>query len=187
MAITCPTLKDHLDAEQCMENLAGLSTGIYVFDKNDLAAPLSFKSGSEAVYTTPTFKAGKGLYKLDAKDDAQKIESSSLGPRKGFSLTFNFVIQQVSKALGVTNRALNNLNLGFIIQDGDDYQIIYDPARRGKFDNDGIKGDTGAQATDDRQTTYTYKLEPVLYSNLYVEAPTAGFDSLLASASKASE
>ncbi len=183
MAVTCPTLKDHLDVDQCLENLAGLGTDIYVFDKNDLSAPLAFEEGEEATYGTPAFNSGKGLYKFAAKDDSQQIESSSLGPRKGFSLTFNFVIEQVSKALGVTNRALNNLNLGFIIQDGEEWQILYDPVRRGKFDNDGIKTDTGAAASDDRQTTYAYKLEPVRYSNLYVKAPTEGWDSLLASKS----
>ncbi len=182
MAITCPTLKDHLDSDQCLENLAGLASEAYVFDKNDLSAPLAFKDGEEAVYEAPKFKAGKGLYKLALKDSSQQIESSSLGPRKGFSLTFNFVIEQVARSLGVNNRALNNLNLGFIIRDNDEYQIIYDPVYRGKFDSDGIKTDTGAAASDDRQSTYQYKLEPVRYSNLYVEEPADGFDSLLASA-----
>lgn len=180
--IACPVLKDHLASNQCMENLAGLASYIYVFDKNDLVAPLSWADDEEAVYKTPEFKAGKGLYKLVAKDAAQKIASSSLGFRKGFSQTFDFVIDEVSKAMGVNARALNNLDLGFIIQDGDEWQIIYSPQYKGKFDNDGIKTDTGAAANDERQTSCTYKLEPVTFPNCYVKAPEGGFDSLLASA-----
>lgn len=176
---TCPALADFLNADQCTENIAGTSAVVYVFVKSDLSAPLT---RTDNTYATPEFKSGKGLYKIDVKDGTQQIKGESQGNNKGFNLTYNNVIDKVNKELSKLSRALNNLDLGFIVPDGEnETQIMYDPNHRVKFDTGGIASDTGAATSDDRQTTLEAKLEGVLYDNLYVEAPEEGWDSLLAS------
>lgn len=178
MAQNCPTMQSILKADECLENLAGISADVYVGIKSDLSAPLT---ADENVYGTPTFASGKGLYKVQGKNEAQKITFSSLGPRKGFDLGIIIVIESLNKTFSKVGRALNNLDLFFIVKDGDDSQILYDPNRRCEADNGGIAGDTGDTADSDRQATCEFHLKPVKYPMLYVTEPqTGGWDSLLA-------
>jgi len=179
MPVTCPSLVDILNDDQCLENLAGLGTDVYIGLKSELSAPLT---ATENLYSTPAFANGKGLYKVQCKDDAQQIQGSSLGFRKGFELTCNFVVDSVNPAAGKLARAINNRDIFIIALDGSSSQIMYDPQRKVKFDSGGITTDTGTTPDSDRQTTYAAKLSPVDYPNLYVTAPESGWDSLLASA-----
>ena len=166
MADTCPTLEHILDAEQCFENFAGLASTVYVGRKSDLAAPLT---ATDNLYSEPTFKPGKGLFRIDAKEETVKIEGSSLGNNNGYKLQIDFTIDMVNKLVSKVSRSLNNLrDLFFIVQDGEDWQILYDPQRKCKVDADGIKSTTGAAAADDRNTTVAFILQPVKYDNLYV-------------------
>lgn len=182
-SVTCPQLVDVLNEDECLENLAGLGTDIYIGLKSELTAPLTATDNS---YSTPTFAAGKGLYKVQCADDKQQIKGSSLGRRKGFELTCTFVVDSVNPVAGKLARAINNNDIFIIAKDDDVSQIIYDPNRKVKFDSGAITTDTGAAASDDRITTYEAKLSPVYYPNLYVTEPTdeKGWDSLLASAKK---
>lgn len=176
----CPTLQNILAANECLENLAGLGSVVYVGIKGDLAQPMT---ATENEYSTPVFKSGKGLYRFDCKDESQKVASSSLGYRQGFAITGTIVLDAVNKLISKTGRALNNLDLFYIFPDGDENQILYDPYRKVKIDNDGMTSDTGAAAADDRQTTINVKLQPSKYMHLYVTPPqTGGWDSLLADA-----
>lgn len=179
--VTCPQLHDVLNDDECLENRAGLGINVYIGIKSELAAPLT---ATENVYSTPTFQVGKGLYKVEGKDDAQQIQGSSLGYRKGFELTCNFAIDSVNEAGGKLARAINNRDIFIIVKDNKKSQIMYDPDRKVKFDSGGIKTDTGAKSDDDRSTTFEAKLSSVDYPNLYVTEPTkdGGWDSLLASA-----
>ena len=179
-SVTCPQLVDVLNEDECLENLAGLGTDIYIGLKSELTAPLTATYNS---YSTPTFAAGKGLYKVQCADDKQQIKGSSLGRRKGFELTCIFVVDSVNPVAGKLARAINNNDIFIIAKDDDVSQIIYDPNRKVKFDSGAITTDTGAAASDDRITTYEAKLSPVYYPNLYVTEPTdeKGWDSLLAS------
>ncbi len=174
---TCPQLVDILNSEQCLENLAGLGTDIYIGLKSELSAPLT---ATENSYSTPVFTSGKGLYKVQCKEDSQQIQGSSLGYRKGYELTCTFIVDSVNPAAGKLARAINNQDIFIVAKDNDLSQIIYDPTRKVKFDSGSIKTDTGQKAEDDRTTTYEAKLSPVLYPNLYVTEPTEGWDSLLA-------
>lgn len=164
--VTCPTLEHILNADQCNENLAGLGEVVYVGVKADLAAPLV---ATENVYSEPAFKTGKGLFKIECADETQGITGGSLGYRKGFKQTLEFAIDAVNKIIAKTGRALNNLDLFFIVPDGDEYQIMYDPNRKCKADADGIQSNTGKAAADERQTTCTFTLSPVKYMNYFVE------------------
>lgn len=164
--VTCPTLEHILNAGQCNENLAGLGEVVYVGVKADLAAPLT---ATDNVYSEPSFKAGKGLFKIECADETQGITGGSLGYRKGFKQTLEFAIDAVNKIIAKTGRALNNLDLFFIVPDGEEFQIMYDPNRKCKADADGIQSNTGKAAADERQTTCTFTLQPVKYSNFYVE------------------
>lgn len=178
MAVTCPSLVDVLNDEQCLENKPGLGTDIYIGLKSELAAPLV---ATENMYSTPVFSSGKGLYKVQCKDDSQQIQGSSLGFRRGFELTCNFVVDSVNESAGKVARAINNRDIFIIALDGDQSQIMYDPQRKVKFESGGITTDTGTGPDSDRQSNYSAKLSPVTYPNLYVETPEEGWDSLLAS------
>lgn len=163
---TCPTLEHVLNAEQCFENLAGLGQTVYVGLKADLASPMT---ATDNVYSTPVFKAGRGLYQFDCADETQGIIGGSLGYRRGYKQTFEFAIDAVNNIIGKTARALNNLDLFFIIPDGDQFQIMYDPYRKCRADADGIQSNTGKAAADERRTTCTFTLQPVKYMNFFVE------------------
>ena len=177
MAANCPTMVNILKADECLENLAGISADVYVGIKSDLEAPMT---AEENVYSTPTFASGKGLYKIQGKNEAQKVSFSSLGPRKGYDLGITIVIESLNKVSSKASRALNNLDLFFIVKDGDESLIIYDPNRRCEADNGGIAGDTGDTADSDRQATCEFHLKPVKYPLLYVTEPAqGGWDSLM--------
>lgn len=178
MAVQCPTMMNILKADECLENLAGISSDVYVGVKSDLAAPLT---AEENVYSTPSFASGKGLFKIQGKNEAQKISFSSLGPRKGYDLGITIVIESLNQTFSKAGRALNNLDLFFIVKDGDESLIMYDPNRRCEADNGGIAGDTGDTADSDRQATCEFHLKPVKYPLLYVTEPASGgWDSLMA-------
>ena len=178
MAQNCPTMMNILKADECLENLAGISSDVYVGIKSDLAAPLT---AEENVYSTPSFASGKGLFKIQGKNEAQKIHFSSLGPRKGYDLDITVVIESLNRTFSKAGRALNNLDLFFIVKDGDESLIMYDPNRRCEADSGGIEGDTGDTADSDRQATCVFHLKPVKYPLLYVTEPTSGgWDGLMA-------
>ena len=165
--ITCPTLEHILASEQCTENFAGLGEVVYVGRKSDLAAPLTLTDG---VYSTPTFQSGKGLFKIECAEETQGITGSSLSTGKGYKQTLEFVIDAVNKQTAKVSRALNNLkDLFFIVPDNEDFLILYDPIRKCKVENDGIQSNTGKAAADERQTTFSYTLQPCKYQNTYVE------------------
>lgn len=176
--VTCPELVDILNDDQCLENLAGLGTDVYIGLKGDLSTPMT---ATENEYSTPVFASGKGLYKLQCKDDSQQIQGSSLGERKGFELTCTLVIDSVNASISKLMRAINNRDVFIITKDGDVSQILYDPHRKITKDSGALKTDTGAKADDDRVSTIELKQSPVNYPNLYVKEPTEGWDSLLAS------
>lgn len=163
--VTCPTLEHILNADQCNENLAGLGEVVYAGVKSDLSAPLT---ATDNTYSEPAFKTGKGLFKIECADETQGITGGSLGYRKGFKQTLGFAIDAVNQIIAKTGRALNNLDLFFIVPDGDTYQIMYDPNRKCKADADGIQSNTGKAAADERQTTCTFTLQPVKYPNYFV-------------------
>ena len=175
--VACPTLQHCLKDNDCLENLAGLGNIAYVFVKGDLSAPLT-RTGVK--YSTPAFKPGKGLYKFELQDQMQGIVGESLKKRHGFKQTFEFAFEAVNEAISKNARGMNNLDLGFIVPDNEKFQIMYDPYHDVKFDDGGIKTDTGKASSDDRQTTCTATLEPVIYPNFWVDPPTGGWETQLA-------
>ena len=74
--INCPTLGNILASEECLENLAGLGSVVYVGVKGELGAPMT---ATDNLYATPSFANGKGLYKFDCKEEAEKYAFSSRG------------------------------------------------------------------------------------------------------------
>ena len=178
--MNCPTLSNILASNECLENLAGVGSVVYVGIKGDLQTPLS---ATDNLYDTPTFKSGKGLYRLDCKEESQKYAFSSLGRRKGYEITGTLVLEAVNKDTAKVLRAMNNLDLFLIFVDNDGSSlIVYDPTRKMEAESGGIAGDTGDTPDSDRQITMEYKLSPVAYPMYYVTAPVAanGWDSLLA-------
>ncbi len=178
MPQNCPTLNDYLAANECLENLSGLGEVAYIGLKEDLAAALT---ATDNTYSTPTFLDGKGLYKLELKEESQKVAGESQGKRKGFNLTATLVFDAVNAEVAKLARALNNLDWFVIFPDGDDAQILYDPNKKIHIDSGGLTSDTGAAAGDNRVTTVNAILGPVKYPNLFVTAPNDGWDSLLVS------
>ncbi len=176
--VNCPALDNYLAAEECLENLAGLGEVVYVGLRGDLKNPMS---ATDNTYATPEFKDGKGLYKFDLKEEAQKVAGESQGKRKGFNITGTMVFDGVDKKISKILRALNNLDWFAIFPDpSGDAQILYDPNKKVRIDSGGATTDTGATAGDDRISTVNFILGPVKYPNLFVTAPqTGGWDSLL--------
>lgn len=129
MPATCPTLNHYLAADECLENLAGLGEVVYVGLKSDLSAPLT---ADDNTYSTPAFSGtGKGLYKFELKEEAQKIAAESQGKRKGYNITGTMVFDGVDKKTSKILRALNNLDWFAIFPDpSGDAQILYDPNKK---------------------------------------------------------
>ena len=169
MPQTCPSLINYSAGDDCLENLAGLGEVAYLGLRSDLTAPLT---ATENVYSGLAFKDGKGLVKVDLKENSQKIEGSSNGKRKGYNLTATLVFDAVNRKTSLLSRALNNLSDLFIIMpDGDDIQIMYDPNKKVRADQGGITSTTGDTPESDRITTANLILGPVKYSNLFLELP----------------
>ena len=170
-------MKSILRGKNCKENLAGLGMTVYVGVKDELSAPLT---ATENTYSTPVFKPGKGLHKIDGKRESQKYAWSSLGFQKGYDLTGTVINEVQDEESAKVDRALNNLDIFLIFKDDEKSLILYDPNRPIEADSGGIAGDTGAAAEDDRQTQYEFHLKPAKYTRLYVTEPEQGWDSLLA-------
>lgn len=174
--VTCPTLEHYLASEECLENLAGLGEVAYIGRRADLETPMT---ATDDTYSTPQFKTGKGLFKLDLKEESQKIVGESQGKRKGYNITLTMVFDAVNARVAKLARGLNNLDWFAIFPDGDEAQIVYDPNKKIRIDSGGLTSDTGAAAGDDRITTVNAILGPVKYPNLFVAVPAGGWDSLL--------
>ena len=170
MPQTCPSLINYSAADECQENLAGLGEVAYIGLRSDLTAPLT---ANENVYSGLAFKDGKGLVKLDLRENSQKIDAESQGKRKGYNLTATLVFDAVNRKTSLLSRALNNLGDMFVIMpDGDDIQIMYDANKKVHADQGGITSTTGDTPDSDRITTANLILGPVKYSNLFLELPS---------------
>ena len=175
--VNCPTLMHYNAGDECLENLAGLGEVAYIGLRADLESAMT---ATDDTYSTPQFKSGKGLYKLDLKEESQKIAGESQGKRKGYNITLTMVFDAVNAKVSKIARSLNNLDWFAIFPDGDEAQIVYDPNKKIRIDQGGLTSDTGAAAGDDRITTVNAILGPVKYPNLFVTAPAGGWDTLLA-------
>lgn len=182
---TCPTLSDYTNTDNCHENIGGMSNVVYIGIKSELSAA---PAATDNTYETPVFKTGKGLYKIELKDEVQQITGESQGNNKGFNLTWKGAIDAVNPTVAKLTRSINNLDIFLICPDGGtgNTQIMYDLYKRVKAESGGISSNTGAAAGDDRQTTLEFKLNGVKYQNLYVKDPEKGWDSLLVSAAPSS-
>lgn len=169
--LACPTLAHLKQNSLCAEQFAGLGDIAYVFLKDDLTAEPTVDATIKG-FTALTFKEGKGAYQIDCKIDSDKIEGESLGKRKGFKNTLTLVIDRVDAETSGLMRAINNLEVGFIVPDGEDYQILYNPKRRLEIT---IKSDTGAKTDDDRNTTITAVSKPDFYPHMRLPAPVVTF------------
>lgn len=176
MSVTCPTLSNYLAKDECAENLAGLGEVAYIGIRGDLQSPMT---ATDNTYSTPQFKSGKGLYKVDLKEESQKIAGESQGKRKGYNIVGTMVFDAVNAKISRLARGFNNLDLFIIFPDGDEAQILYDPNKKLRIESGGLTTDTGAAAGDDRITTANFTLGPVKYPNLFVTAPVGGWDTLL--------
>ena len=174
MPATCPTLNHYLAADECLENLAGLGEVVYVGLKSDLD-PANPMVATDNTYSGPKFTGtGKGLYKFELKEEAQKIAGESQGKRKGYNITGTMVFDGVDKKTSKILRALNNLDWFAIFPDpSGDAQILYDANKKIRIESGGATTDTGAAASDDRVSTVNFILGPVKYPNLFVELPTS--------------
>ena len=162
----CPQMKHILRGEQCTENLAGLGMTVYVGVKSDLSTQMT---ANENTFTTPTFKEGKGLYRIDCKEEANSIVGSSGGMNGGYNQTLNFTVEHVNKDTAKLSRVVNNSQDAFyIVEDGDEIQIMYHPKNKVQIDSGGVESNTGDTADSDRQMTVAVQLKKCRYSNTYL-------------------
>ena len=181
VTVTCPEIKDVLAANECLENFGGLGSNVYFFNKADLVAPLKPEKNIYPALSSESFKSGKGLYKFECKESSQGHTWESLGRRKGFKQQLDFVLESVNADSAEVARALNNLDGGYIVQDGEKSIIVYHDQHKFEYASGGIKGDTGKKAEDDRMVEFSGTLQPTTYPRYEIAAPEAGWDSLLAS------
>ena len=181
--VTCPQLHDQLAENDCLENLGGLGIHVYAFVYSDLAKPLEPEKGTNkyATFTTETFKSGKGLFKFECQDGGQGHSWESLGYQKGYKQTVDYVLESVNAETADLARSINNLKVGYIIEDGATNIIVYDKQHYVKYDSGGIKGDTGKKPEDDRTVTLSGNLQPTIWGRYEIPTPEGGWDSLLAS------
>lgn len=177
---TCPEIKDILAANECLENFGGLSVNVYIFNKADLKAPLKAEKNVYPALTSESFNTGKGLFKFECKESSQGHTFESLGRRKGFKQQLDYVLESVDAASAEVARGLNNLDLGYIIQDGEKSIIVYDAQHKFEYASGGIKGDTGKKADDERHVELSGSLQPTAYGRYEIPEPENGWDSLRA-------
>ena len=72
--VTCPTLNDFTNADRCAENIGGMSNVVYIGVKSDLKTEIA---ATNNLYGSPVLNTGKGLYKLELKDESQQINGES--------------------------------------------------------------------------------------------------------------
>ena len=179
--VTCPEPMDILAANDCQENFGGLGVNVYVFNKADLTAPLKPEKNIYPALTSESFKSGKGLYKFECKESSQGHSFESLGRRGGYKQQIDYVFVSVDAASAEIGRALNNLDLGYIFQDGEKNILVYDPQHKVEYASGGIKGDTGKKSDDERSVVCSGTLQPTVYGRYEIAEPDGGWDSLLAS------
>ncbi len=179
--VVCPQLHDQLAENDCLENFGGLGINVYAFVKSDLVKPLEPTGNKYETLSTSSFKSGKGLYKFECKDGEQGHSFESLGFQKGFKQTLDYVLESVNADSADLARSINNLKVGYIIEDGDVSIIVYDKQHDVKYDSGGIKGDTGKKPEDDRTVTLSGALQPTKWGRYEIPAPADGWDSLLVS------
>ena len=162
----CEELLEYIAAAQCSENYAGIGSRVYMGLRSDLSAPLT-ETGPN--WSGLTFKAGKGLYRLDCREEVNNIVGSSSNQNKGFTQTLNFTLDAVSPTTARVARVLNNRkDLFFCVEDGDEIQIMYHPTNKIQVDSGGIETNTGAAAEDDRGVTCAIQLKKCKYPNNYL-------------------
>ena len=178
---TCPEIKDFLAANECLESFGGLGVNVYAFNKADLKAPLKAEKNIYTTLSSESFQSGKGLYKFQCKENSQGHTFESLGRRKGFKQQLDYVLESVNADSAELARGLNNLDLGYIVQDGEKNVIVYDEQHKFEYASGGIKGDTGKKSDDDRMVELSGTLQPTTYGRYEIATPEGGWDSLLAS------
>lgn len=180
-SVTCPEPHDVLASNECLENFGGLGSKVYFFNKADLAAPLKAEKNIYPTLSSESFKSGKGLYKFECKENSQGHTWESLGRRKGFKQQLDYVLESVNADSAEVARALNNLDGGYIVQDGEKSIIVYDEQHKFEYASGGIKGDTGKKSDDERMVELSGTLQPTAYGRYEIPTPEGGWDSLLAS------
>ena len=173
MATTvCPTLMPLSNGDMCQENFAGLGSYAYFFALDDIDKSKLVADKNVYAWTDEVLKSGKVFYKAELKEDSQSLTGESQGNNKGFQITGQLIVEAVNEKVAQFLRALNNIKWGVIIPDGDNaFQILYSPTRKIKLDSGALKTETGAAASDDRQSTIAPVLGPVTYANYYVTFP----------------
>lgn len=179
--VNCPTLMHYNAGDECLENLAGLGEVAYIGLRSSLKSDALTANGDTYTMSSTPFKDGAPkLFKLDLKEESQKVAGESQGKRKGFNITGTMVFDAVNARVSELARSLNNLDWFAIFPDGDEAQILYDPNKKIRIDSGGLTTDTGAAAGDERITTVNFILGPVKYPNLFVTLPNGTtWDDLL--------
>lgn len=182
--VTCPQLHDMLAENDCLENFGGLGMNVYAFVYSDLAKPLEPTEGTNKypTFSSSTFKTGKGLYKFECKDGSQGHSFESLGFQKGFKQILDYVLESVNAASADIARSINNLKVGYVIEDVSTNILVYDKQHYVMYDSGNIKGDTGKKPEDERVLTLSGVLQPTAWGRYEIPTPEGGWDSLLASA-----
>lgn len=166
--MACDGLKHIKRASGCVDSMGGLLPHVFVFMKEDLA---SEPVATGPVYAALTFKEGKGVYRIDCKEDVNNLKGNGQGSNKGFIQEGSFTVEGHSEDMTKLTRTLQNGNIGIIYPDGDKYLIQYDPNVPITFDQGGVVSDSGTTQTDMKTTVFTPQLKRQLYDKMWVTGP----------------
>ena len=171
--LNCPTMRHIKAGDVCTENFAGLGSVAYFFLKDDINKEKLVADKNVYAWTNEVFKSDtKGFFKVELKPESQSFIGENQGKNKGFNITGQLIIEVVNEETSEFLRALNNLDWGCILPDGDEkYQIMYSKTRKVTLDSGALKTETGAASTDDRQATLAPVQPGCSYPNLYVTFP----------------
>lgn len=152
----------HLTSEDdgCVEQLSGTGTMAYFINMADLETEPEFDEDNPAYFVstafdTTAFKAGKGAYKVELRNDANNVQPASVAAKKGFNQVATLVTDIISPVASKFMRRANNINhIAILIATGSgEYYALCNPQKKGTME---ITGDTGTASSDESGYTITY-------------------------------
>lgn len=152
----------HLTSEDdgCVEQMSGTGTMAYFINMADLANLPQYDEENPSYFATDSFdttafKAGKGAYKVELRNDANNIQPASVAAKKGFNQVATLVTDIISPVASKFFRRANNLNhIAILIDTGTgEYYALCNPQKKGTLE---IAGDTGTASSDESGYTITY-------------------------------
>jgi len=156
-----------IGADACTENYAGTGTTAYIFKTEDVDLTGLKVNETKNLYDGFALKTGKKIYPVILKNQANKVDSSSLGANKGFSNVGTIVIEKDLDVAAAVARTVNNSNFGVLLRrsDGNGCFILWNPNVKPTFE---LADTTGDAFDSDNTATWTITSSPMPYPRMCI-------------------